>query len=352
MRNLALLASLLLLACGDDSSPDTARADASSDARADAARDTSAADTALDAPGLDAPGSDAPGLDAADASEATGPAGPGAFAVSTRDATVMRMGRTTPVVAHVPAGDAMHPLVVFAPGFQLQSAFYAPLCERLASHGFVVVRADPEASLLSANHVSMRDDLIAVIDWALADSELSPRIDAEQIGVFGHSLGGKLSTMVAIAEARVTALLGIDPVDGGGGFGGMPAATPDIVPSESMGLRIPVGFLGETTNGAGGFMPCAPSDQNFQRFYESATMSAWAAEWDFAGADHMDFVPDTSSCGFTCSACTAGTADVATVLAGTYTLTVAFFRRHLQADAAMDATLLATPPVGVTVRSR
>ncbi len=198
----------------------------------------------------------------------------------------------------------------------------------------------------------MRDDLIAVIDWALDDADLGARIDPAQIGVFGHSLGGKLSTMVAISDARVSALLGIDPVDGGGGFGGPSATTPDIVPSGSMALAIPVGFLGETTNGSGGFMPCAPTDQNFQRFYESTTMSVWAGEWDFAGADHMDFVPDTSSCGFICGACTAGTADVATVLAGTYTLTVAFFRRHLQGDAAMDATLLTTPPAGVTVRSR
>lgn len=284
-----------------------------------------------------------------DASSSTAPpdaAGP--YAVTTRSDSVSRDGRTTPVVAHVPAGGG--PLVLFLPGFQLESRRYAPLADRLASHGFVVVRADPSASLFSVSHTDMRDDAIAVLDWAqdaLSDV-LSPGV-----GVMGHSLGGKLSVMVAGADPRVQAVLGIDPVNGGAGPVGYTAAAPDIVPEVTGSLVIPVGYLGETTNASGGFMPCAPADQNYATFYEGSTSAPWAAEWTFLGADHMDFVSDTSGCGFTCSACPDGSADHEAVQRSMKTLAVAFFRRHLRGEGATDPYLVgAMVPSGVSVRSR
>ncbi|HJK89691.1 MAG TPA: hypothetical protein RMH85_01310 [Polyangiaceae bacterium LLY-WYZ-15_(1-7)] len=311
-------------------------------------------------PGVDSgvPGVDSgtPGEDAGTPPVEGDPSAAGPFSVTTTDGSVSRASRTTPVVAHVPTGDGTFPLIVLVPGFQLESTNYLPLAERLASHGFVVVRADPDQGGLlgGTNHVEMRDDLIAVIDWATTSGPVAGSVDATQIGVTGHSLGGKLSTMVAAADSRVGAVFGIDPVDGGGGpLGGDPAATPDIVPSQSNGITAAVGFIGETTNGSGGFMPCAPMDQNFQQFYEGTTMASWAAEWDVLGADHMDFVYDTTGCGFACSACPNGSVEASAVQAITSTIGVAFFRRHLAGETAMEQWLTGgSVPGGVDVRSR
>ena len=268
------------------------------------------------------PGSDAPNL-------------PGPFAVTTQ----VGMAGDTPISACVPSG-VRAPLVLFAPGFMLASRFYEPTCQRLASHGFVVVRADPPSGF-TTQHTAMRDSLIGVLDWALSDAPFAAQVDPGRILVSGHSLGGKLATMVAAQDPRVTALFAIDPVDGG--FG-----APDVVPSLARGLTIPVGFAGETTNGSGGFMPCAPAAENFQQFYRATTSAPWAAQWDFIGADHMDFVADPTGCSF-CGICPAGTADPATVVEGMHTLFVAFARRHLNDEAGMDPWLVGEQVPAVAV---
>jgi pimeloyl-ACP methyl ester carboxylesterase len=356
----------LLAACGDGGEEPDAATDPGRDAGPGVDGD------AATPPGADAgdDGDDGgvdPGADAAAPTDDGGavagalPDAAGPWTVTTAEGSVTRASRTTPVVGYVPDGAGPYPLVVFAPGFQLESRRYEPLCERLASHGFVVVRADPDAGSPfvpgSTNHVEMRDDLIAVIDWATGDAPFAGSVDASRIGATGHSLGGKLATMVAAQDERVGALLGIDPVDGGGGPLGGSEATPDIVPSESSSITAPVGFIGETTNAeaSGGFfaMACAPADQNFQQFYEGTAAARWAAEWEVADADHMDFVWDKSGC-TTCGACQPeGTADEDAVRAATATVTVAFFRRHLAGEAAMDPYLTGDRvPAGWSTRSR
>ncbi|MGE0787218.1 MAG: hypothetical protein AB7S26_16220 [Sandaracinaceae bacterium] len=270
--------------------------------------------------------------------------------VSVMGATVTRGSRSIPVSAHVPDGAGPYPLVLMLPGFQLESSRYAALCDRVASHGYVVVRADPMASLFSADHTAMRDDAIAVLDWA-PTAGLPIGGDT---AVMGHSLGGKLAVMVA-GMRDVAALLAFDPVNGGSPLSGYTAQLPNVVPSVTSTLAIPVGYLGETTNATGGIggMACAPTAQNYATFFDGSTMATWAAEWTFAGADHMDFVPDTAGCGFTCSACPNGTANQADVLAGMYTLTVAFLERHLRGRTAVEPYLTgAMLPAGVTSRSR
>ena len=39
--------------------------------------------------------------------------------------------------------------------------------ERLASHGFVVLRSDPPDPIFGSDHNEMTDDVKGVIDWAL-----------------------------------------------------------------------------------------------------------------------------------------------------------------------------------------
>ncbi|MFK7999691.1 MAG: hypothetical protein AB8H86_08845 [Polyangiales bacterium] len=321
------------------------------------ALDAAAADTSTgDIVSVDGGGSDSGPRDAGPVGADTGPVAdsgaldvpvvgegapnvPGPYAVTTQAG----MAGDTPVSICIPGG-VRAPLVIFAPGFMIASTFYEPTCQRLASHGFIVVRADPPSGF-TTSHDAMRDSLVGVLNWALSESPFVAQVDPGRILMSGHSLGGKLATMVASQDARVTALFGIDPVDGG--FG-----APDVVPSLAAGLTIPVGFAGETTNAAGGFMPCAPAAENFQQFYAATTSAPWAAQWDFSGADHMDFVSAPAGCSF-CGVCPAGSADPASVVEGMHTLIVAFARRHLSDDVTMEPWLVgAQVPTGVVVTSR
>jgi pimeloyl-ACP methyl ester carboxylesterase len=150
----------------------------------------------------------------------------------------------------------------------------------------------------------------------------------------GHSLGGKAALLAATMDPRVRATITLDPVDTSG-FGCDPAECPDV--SAMMPLDIPTAFLGETTDAAGGFQPCAPAADNSQTFYAGTT--APSLEVTVVGANHMSFLDDAASCGFTCSVCNEATAANAAVnnLARAYG--GAFYQRHLKGIAAYDAYL-------------
>ncbi len=279
----------------------------------------------------------------------------GAYGVATATAQVSQGGRNTPVKAYIPQGVmGKVPVVIFMPGAQLQANQYDQMLTRLASHGFVVIGADPQFSVFSGNHVEMAKDAKAVVDWAVGGAApFAAVVDVQKIGVTGHSLGGKVSVMLANTDPRVKALLGIDPVNGGSPLTGYTAALPDVVPEQVQNLAIPLGFAGETTDSSGGLMgqDCAPAAQNFQTFSAAATSATWSAEWTFTGADHMDFL-DNPNCGMTCNMCVAGTADPAVVKAGMWTLEVAFFRLHFYGESEMDAYLIgAKVPAGISVKT-
>lgn len=355
-----VLLVLVAVGCGDGSGSDggvdaTAAADAGSPpdagSRVDAGR---MLDSGVDAgPRVDA-GPDSGSTPDAGTPGSVDPSMMGSRTVSTETDMVSRDGRMTPVTAYVPDGAAT-PLVVFAPGFQIEASNYEATLRYVASHGFTVVGADPpEGSpfnpLNPVNHTAMRDDLVAVIDWALA--ELSP---APGVLVLGHSLGGKLATMVAGADSRVTAMMGIDPVNGGNPLSGYSATLPDVVPDVTSTLTIPVAYLGETTNATGGIggMACAPMDQNFQTFYDGSTSATAAYEHTFVGADHMDFLDNTTGCGFACAACTEGSANTGDVSSSTHTLVAAFALRHLSGVTSVEGWLTGANMLpAVTVRSR
>jgi hypothetical protein len=361
-----LLASSLDAGCGGDSPAPPSPADLGSPTDMSAppptdlgpGDDLGGAEDDLGTPPADAGVMDAGATDASPAPDATvGDAGPspgsepgarGPYALTTTAATVMRAARRIPVVAHIPAeaaGDGL-PVVLFLPGFQLQSMQYVGTVEHLASHGFIVVRADPPTSLFSpSSHVTLRDDARAVLDWALGSSPFRMRVDATRVGAAGHSLGGKVTTMLAAVDPRVRALYGLDPVNAGAGPFGYSADNPDITPAPTNTIAIPVGIVGETLDamprmgGIPGFgMACAPSGQNFADIYEALTAAPWAASWEIPGASHMAFLDDPR-CGTICDQCNTSTVDTRVVIADVRTSLTAFFRRFLRDDAAMDEWL-------------
>lgn len=305
------------------------------DPAADPADGEMSADSVMEDPG-------APG-DPGGPEEPRDPATAGPWKTRTVKTEVRRDSRIIPVVAHVPEGPGPWPLVLFLPGFQLSSDLYQGTVDRLATHGFLTVRATPPGSPINVNHVEMRRDAQAVIDWALSESgPLVGLADPARIGVMGHSLGGKVSVMTAFADNRVQAVFAMDPVNGGHPITGYSSSLPDIVPDQVAPLAIPLGFPGEDWNATHtAFLspPCAPADQNYRTFYAAAASSPWKAMWSLDGADHMDFVDDPASCGFTCSVCPDGPGEDQAQIAAVRTLMVAFFRRHLGQETAMEAWL-------------
>lgn len=228
------------------------------------------------------------------------------------------------------------PIVIVAHGFQLPASQYYSYVERLASFGYVALTVDFPTSLFSPSNPDNAHQLIEGIDWATTN--LANVADGNNVGVTGHSLGGKLSLLAATYDARVKASIVLDPVDGGGGPGGG-CNPPDCVDVSALmpGLQIPTGFLGETTDASGGFQPCAPAAENFTTFYAGTNSPSLSVT--VAGANHMSFLDDVASCGFTCNFCNTAMASNATVNAMSRAYVTAFYERYLKGNAGYDTYL-------------
>jgi len=259
------------------------------------------------------------------------PAGDGEYAVTMTTATIpgRTQGRQLAATVFAPAsGPTPRPLVIVSPGFQMPRSQYVSYAHHLATWGFVAIATDYAESGFFIDHPRIAADVPAVIDWALAQNALA--IDGDRIATAGHSLGGKISVFAATLDPRIKAVVGWDPVD---------SNNPSVAPEKMSGLAAAIAVVGETTNGSGGGMPCAPAADNFAAFYAAASTPALAMT--VVGADHMDWVDDGSCsvCGF----CSPGNADREVVRTVTRRLDVAWLRRRLLGDVTMDGWLTAPP---------
>lgn len=217
-------------------------------------------------------------------------------------------------------GSANNPLVLFGHGFLIPPAQYDSYAQHLATHGFLACTVDFVTGL-TPNHALWATDYRSAIDaliLANADpsSPLYGKLDAERIGLAGHSLGGKLAVLAAKEDPRVKAIFGVDPVD---------SQEPDA--TALLPLSIPIGVIGETTDATAAGMACAPAEANYTTFFDAA--AAPALEITVLGANHVSFLDDRSSCELVCEFCNPATVPDAEVNALTRAYLVAFFGRYL-----------------------
>ena len=290
-----------------------------------------------DAPDVTADASIGGGSAMPDASlpAADDPANDGTTSYTMASATIpgSAQGRSVPATVFKPSTGG--PLVIISPGFQMARTQYTSYAKHLASWGFTVVLTDYAESGFFLDHPKLAADIKSVVDWGIAQ----PGVDATKVAVAGHSLGGKLSTFAATLDPRIKAVVGWDPVD---------SNNPSVVPEKMTAITAAIAVVGETTNASGGGMPCAPMAENFEKFYAAAPSPAYALT--VAGADHMDWVDDPS-CNL-CGLCTAGTASPELSRTVTRRVNVAWLRRILLQDTAMDAWLDTPPESAVTVQRR
>jgi dienelactone hydrolase len=251
--------------------------------------------------------------------------------------TVKSTGHKVPVHAAFPsAGPSAgpFPVVLVAHGFQLDPKQYLGYIRRLATFGYVAITPNFPASLFSVNNVENAKDVIGAIDWAKGRIDL--HADTDNVGASGHSLGGKVALLAATMDSRIKASITLDPVDGSKNCN--PTNCPDVS-SLMPTLKIPIAFLGETTDASGGSfgMSCAPAADNYTTFH--ATANAPTFQVTVNGANHMSFIDSPSSCGLTCSVCKKATATQSKVLDMSRAYLVAFYERNLRGGTAYDAYL-------------
>jgi predicted dienelactone hydrolase len=184
-----------------------------------------------------------------------------------RDAYELVPGYRVPqdAVRDAAAASGRFPLIVFSHGYgshRRQSTF---VCTHLASHGYVVAACDhagntlhdvmrltlaerrgepiPDpASALPRLVTDRPADVHVVIDRLLdgAAGDVAAHVDAERVGVAGHSLGGWTSLMVARSDRRVRALLPLAPA---GGASPLPARELQAALDFAWGREVPTLFV-------------------------------------------------------------------------------------------------------------
>ena len=147
--------------------------------------------------------------------------------------------------ADLAATDAPLPVIVWANGGCLRyDAVWAPLLERWAAAGFVVVAitapgdgADPRtAGMTSA------DDQAAAIDWAEAanDDDASPyggHLDLERVVAAGNSCGGVTALTLASQDDRVASVFVLS------GSSALPGSPEERAVEVMAGIEVPVGYV-------------------------------------------------------------------------------------------------------------
>lgn len=216
------------------------------------------------------------------------PGSPGAFTVGSRDLTLNHQatGSSLPTTIWFPAAGASvdltgapYPVVVLNHGFQLSKETLADYAQLLASWGYVAIA--PTRPRFQLDNLILARDLAYVVQW-IDDESSDPgsfyyqAADLSRVGMAGHSQGGKLSFLAADEDARISTIVGLDPVDSS--F--TQAVNPDLIKT------LNVSFLVMGTD-----LPndsCAPANQNHAVFY--ANGNPIKQKVVITGSDHCSFL--------------------------------------------------------------
>lgn len=258
-----------------------------------------------------------------------------------------------------PTQRGAYPVVFFQHGFLMATTHYSEFIEHVASHGFIVVAGQmyDAGGLPIGKPSAVEEAMSAEALWAWGRASVSDVLPeeiepwGEEIGVIGHSRGGKVSWLLLEGGVvGVAAFVGLDPVDGTGGpLGGEARAVMGAATRTGATLIIGTGRGGESS---GRFAPaCAPEGDNHVEFYDAALAPAYhIVATDYGHNDMLD--DDPAGCGFECAACPAG--DVRALMrSASAGWSVALLRRALQGGEVTGALGgQAAAPVAATFESR
>jgi len=194
-------------------------------------------------------------------------------------------------------GTGIFPVILFVHGYLLHNTFYSELFQHIASHGYIVV--SPQLYSFAGSDANADCESTGeVIKWLSSSATMSTLLpsgvggDMTKLTIAGHSRGGKVAFGVAQRGAKISAVIGIDPVDG---MSGDKQTEPRILTFKpnSITINAPVMVIGcglseQKKNAL--FPPCAPNGVNHRDFFAECRSPVWY----FVAKDygHLDMLDD------------------------------------------------------------
>jgi fermentation-respiration switch protein FrsA (DUF1100 family) len=217
------------------------------------------------------------------------------------------------VIAGAPVATGPFPLVVFSHGFGTNALVYAGAAEEIASHGYVVAvptypltNNEAPGGRNTLDVVNQPGDVSFVIDQVIAADEIGDIVDAERLGVAGHSLGAVTSLAVALNDCCLD-----DRIDAAVSWAGL---TRSLDGSDPFAAAVPVLLIHGTDDGV------IPYENSAEAYADAAPPKFFVT---IRNGDHYDAYLDGAN----------AQAPVA------QNATIDFFDRYLKGDAAALARL-------------
>jgi len=212
-----------------------------------------------------------------------------------------RFGNPVPMDIYTPKELFRYPVLIFQHGFTGSIKGYETILNHLASHGFVVVAPQmyPAGGGMGGSYPTPEEEAalgVQIISWVQKNLNklVLVNADAGLLGIAGHSRGGQIAYRMALqVPKKVTALSGVDPVDGLVMFGQELAITGPLsfdIPTYNLGTG-----LGPVPPPNTQFdLSCAPADIGYQHFYDNSPRPSWLAVATENG--HADMIDETDLC--------------------------------------------------------
>ncbi|XP_068635445.1 chlorophyllase-2 [Aristolochia californica] len=203
-----------------------------------------------------------------------------------------------PLLIASPQEAGEYPLLLFLHGYLLHNSFYSQLIVHIASHGFIVI-APQLYEVAGPDSTAEINSAAATTDWlsdglaSILPSHVRPNLS--RLGLAGHSRGGKVAFALALGHARtllkISALIGIDPVDGmDKGKQTKPPILTYVPRSFNLNMSVMVvgSGLGELRRNPL-FPPCAPRGVNHEDFFnECSSPACYFVAKDYGHLDMLD----------------------------------------------------------------
>ena len=133
------------------------------------------------------------------------------------DATMLATLLASPTGAYrdAPAVHGSFPVIIYSLGQNDHNEENVVLAELLASHGYIVASIpqlgpSPRRFQLIVDDPASYDNQVRDLEFALQETLKLPSADGSRIAAVGMSMGGIYALLLAMRDARVTALVGLD----------------------------------------------------------------------------------------------------------------------------------------------